>query len=359
MTTKNHYRIFWEKTAQGGARVLRIFGESQAVTLPAQIAGCPLTELGNYCFAQNARIPSGGYFIEEIGQSSGVPSKRHSIEETGTNALAHPENKQLDITNTIAELSGSFISSVHLPDTLVKIGDYAFYNCRNLSLLEFGSCLDIIGSDAFMNCHKLHNLHIQCAPAAKSGLRRILAQIPWDAEVSFFEKTGSGKAAAKAAVFYPEYYETYDEIAPAHIFGRRITGEGFRARQCFKDGAVDFTQYDSIFQRACAEESEQTMCRLALDRLRYPVDLAEEKKAQYQDYIRSHAKTLCERLVAEKQLDALSDLFVQKLLLPEDAQYAVLLAADAGWTEGSAGMMRWKQAYYQKPPRSRYKFEDF
>lgn len=67
-------------------------------------------------------------------------------------------------------------------------------------------------------------------------------------EVTFQGKTG------QTAVFYPEYYENYDEIAPAHIFGRSIEGEGFRARQCFKEGVPDLSQYDTIFPKACAEE---------------------------------------------------------------------------------------------------------
>ena len=52
---------------------------------------------------------------------------------------------------------------------------------------------------------------------------------------------------------YPEYTESYDEIAPAHIFGRNITGEGFRARQQFQDGIVQFAGYDAIYPKVIAE----------------------------------------------------------------------------------------------------------
>lgn len=357
MTTRNdHYRVFWQKTAQEGARLLRIFGGTQEVILPTHIAGYPLTELGDYCFAQKTHLPSeGNYFINVIH-----PAGDHA-------SPGNPENTgHLIINNAddiMAEAAGSFITYVSLPDTLIKVGDYAFYDCRELSRIEFGSRLNAIGSDAFMNCHKLGSLHIRCGATAKSGLRRILAQIPWDVEVSFLAVSASGCTCTEAAVFYPEYYESYDEIAPAHIFGRKITGEGFRARQCFKDGAVDHMQYDTVFQKACAGESAgesiETMCHLALCRLRYPIGLAGEMKAQYECYIRAHGKMLCRQLIAEKQLDALSDLFSQRLLPAEDAQHAILYAAEAGWTEGSASMMRWKQTYYQAPVRSRYGFEDF
>lgn len=341
-------QMLWEKTRHNGARLLRIFGDSPAVTLPEQIAGFPLTELGNYCFAQTAHLPLEGYFIENDGQTGVLSDILQANKSVGVN---------VNITNyKSAELAGSYITSVKLPDSLVKIGDYAFYNCKNLSHIEFGSRLNNVGSDAFMNCHKLCSLDIRCSANAKSGLRRILAQIPWDVEVSYI-----GRAAdqTEAVIFYPEYDETYDEIAPAHIFGRSITGEGFRARQCFKDGAVDYAQYDAVFQKASAEESQQAMCHLALCRLRYPVGLSEEKKAQYRDFIRLHGGMLASRLVAEKQLDALFDLFSQKLLSEADAQRAVVSASETGWSEGCVSMMRWKQSYYQVSVQKRYEFDDF
>ena len=79
----------------------------------------------------------------------------------------------------------------------------------------------------------------------------------------------------EAVLFYPEYFESYDEIAPAHIFGRNIEERGFRARQSFLNGAVDFVQYDTIFPKACAEENDKTLQKIVTDRLLYPVDLKE------------------------------------------------------------------------------------
>ena len=57
------------------------------------------------------------------------------------------------------------------------------------------------------------------------------------------------------SIFYPEYNGGYDEVGPAHIFALNIEGEGFRMRQCFKDGKIDFDGYDACFEKLCAEES--------------------------------------------------------------------------------------------------------
>lgn len=322
-------QVSWELASADGARILKVDGTSPAVTLPPQLAGHPVTELGDYCFADAGRHQ------EQHGQSPFTLS---------------------------AKLCGSYIESVSLPDTLLKIGNYAFYNCRNLSQLEFGSSLEAIGSDAFMNCHNLHRLSVRCLPSGRSGLRQILRQIPWDVEVSFLgnaPRNGAWRGGqAEAVIFYPEYYEAYDEIAPAHIFGCKIVGGGFRARQCFQDGAVDFAQYDTVFQKACAEESEQTLCRLTLCRLRYPVSLALGARQLYEDYIRAHGKTLCKQLIGARQLDTLLFLIKERLFSLQDMQLAITLAAQAGWGEGSASLLRAKQLYCQAGT-PKYEFEDF
>lgn len=323
-------KILWELSEQGGARILRVYGNAPSVSIPAIIAGYPVTELDNYCFANNCHLPSQYLQIKQ----------------------AEKENQNL---TSITELCGSYIDSVILPDTIRRIGDYAFYGCRNMFRLEFGRRLCEIGSDAFMNCHNLCQLAIKSDATAKTGLRQILRQISWDVEVSFLDSEG---LHAKTVIFYPEYDEVYDEIAPAHIFSRKIIGEGFRARQAFQDNAIDFAQYDLIFEKACAQEPTQTLCRLAFYRLRYPIGLTSYKKEQYTQYIYAHGKALCRRFVEERQLDGLNFLFCEKLLSMQDTQYAILLAAQNGWSEGNASMLVWKQRYYRFG-EMKYEFEDF
>ena len=132
----------------------------------------------------------------------------------------------------LAELAGAYITRVTLPEGIKKIGNFAFYNATELAELELGSGIDTLGSDAFMNCRSLSRLLLHADPGQKTGLRLLLAQLSSDLEVAL-----SGENGVWAKLLFPEYYESYDEIAPAHIFGRNIVGEGFRrdrasARTC-------------------------------------------------------------------------------------------------------------------------------
>ncbi len=63
----------------------------------------------------------------------------------------------LPVTNigqyAFAEIFG--ITSVYIPESVTAISDYAFYNCHNLSYLEIGKGVKEIGTDAFLGCYTL------------------------------------------------------------------------------------------------------------------------------------------------------------------------------------------------------------
>lgn len=324
-----HYRIFWEKTAQGGAKILRILGQTPAVTVPDEIDGCPVVEIGDYCFSQTAHLPDHRYFISDhLGNGDRFDGN----------------------LNTITELCGSYVENVCIPDSVVKIGNYAFYNCRNLAKLEMGNQCHTIGSDAFINCYKLQKIDLRCNALETSGLPKILVQISWDVEVSFIGRR------KPASLFYPEYYETYDEIAPAHIFERRITGGGFSARQCFLNHIVDYSKYDAVFLQASNAETRQTMWHVALCRLSSPLCLSQQADMFYRNYLSSHEIALVSYLTEQKALDILEFLFQKQLLSQEAIQTAILSASSAGWTEGCACMMRWQQEEAGRSIQDRYSF---
>lgn len=327
-----NYRIYWEKTSAQSAKILRVFSNLPAVRIPEWLEGYPVTELGNYCFAPVCSIPE-NCFVFDTGHS-----------------------------DIVTEVYGNYLQSVELPESLAQIGDYTFYNCRNLAALTCFCGLQVIGSDAFMNCHNLHRIFLRCEPMEKNGLRRILAQIPWDIEVFFQGKSDTENSVSphnEASVFYPEYYEAYDEIAPAHIFGRNIVGEGFRSRQCFQDGRMDFSQYDKIFPKACVEESVHTLCRIAFDRLRYPYQLSALCRQQYMDYLLTHGDILCRQFVLDKNSEDLMFLVREELLSRQAIQSAQILAAQTGWSEGSAQLLRFCQSQQRSHARTAYIFDDF
>lgn len=319
--------FYWRRTEKGEAALLRAFGQESEVLLPAKIEGLALTEIGAYCFAESRHLP-----------------EQYEVTETVADSM----------TGELRELSGRYITKIVLPDTVQKIGNLAFYHCKSLHTLEIGSAVRAIGSDVFMNCGSLHRIILHCGSRMASGLRQILAQFSSEIEVVFV-----GESGVEAKLLFPEYYESYDEIAPAHLFGRNIEGEGFRARQCFKDGVVDFAQYDRIFPKARAEESDHTLCRLAVNRLQYPVELREEQKKLYADYIREHAAEVLLEAVKKRDKDTAEFLCEQRLLVREALQEGIRAAAEREWAEGTAHFLRLMEQYFPvKTAEERYSFDD-
>ncbi len=343
MEHNKRIRILWEKLPEGNARLLGVFGSEPVCLLPETVGNCPVTEIGDYCFAKSRKLPE--TYLETVLLQNGS-GKEVSWETVG--ASAPPEH---DLTLT--ELSGSYLEEITLPENLRKIGNMAFYNCVSLKNISMGKGMEEVGSDAFMNCRNLTRITLRCGVREKSGIRLVLSQMPSDLEVTFL-----GKEGVEAVVFYPEYYESYDEIAPAHLFGRNIEGEGFRARQCFKDGVPNLAQYDTIFPKASAEESGRTLRRLALTRLRYPIDMGGRALELYKAYVTDHRIEIAEELAGEKDLAYLQCLCEKQLLSADALEAAIGTAAVMGWAEGTAALLCMKRQYF-RPSADRYQFDDF
>ena len=154
-----------------------------------------------------------------------------------------------------------------------------------------------VGSDAFMNCLNLRSLRMCAGVEEPTGLKQLLAQIKWQVEVSFEQEDGE----REAVLMYPEYYESYDEIGPAHIFELNLTGEGFRARQCFKEGVILLNAYDEIFPQACVEESAEVLIPMAWNRLYAACGLSPEARADYEEYVREQSGKVLTILLKKRE----------------------------------------------------------
>lgn len=328
MEQKQACRMLFRKSREGGAALLRMYGASPRVFVPPLIAGLPCVEIAPYCFAGESRLFNEPY--EEIAYGDG------------------------GLQPFLQELCKNAIEEVVLPDSVRTIGSCAFYNCRKLKTISMGAAAKEIGSDAFMNTISLSQIVLRCPANQTSGIQKMLGQISSDLEVAFV----SGDRI-EASLFYPDYNESYDEIAPAHLFGRNISGEGFRARQCFADGRVDFAGYDDVFLQACVEEPERTLSNMALGRLRHPYQLSRKSEERYQSYVREHVLEIADRMILERDLDALQFLCQEKLLGGANLATCIRAAAKALWPEGAAGLLREKAAAERAGNESRYDFDAF
>lgn len=310
--------ILWQ-ACPGGARILRVFGDSPCPALPVQIEGFPVVEIGPYCFAQNQR-------------SQPADARFWSVDGRGPAAYPHP-------------IAGDFVQGVTLPAGVRALHNAAFYNCRKLEWLCAGSALESVGSDLFTNCRALDRFILDAAPDAPTGLKKLVAAVSADIGAVF-----APGGAVQAKVFYPEYFEFLDENTPAHIFNHSIEGEGYRMRQCFTPGgAVDYAAFDASFAQACVGESEDKLCRLALGRLVQPFGLGDDARADYELYLTAHPGAAFRRAIDDRDEAALRLLVGLSLPTADAAVYC----ARVGWSAGAAVLLgRAKRA------KKTYDFDD-
>ncbi|MCI2047488.1 MAG: leucine-rich repeat domain-containing protein [Faecalibacterium sp.] len=296
----------------GGARLVRVYGDTPCPVLPAQIAGLPLTELGPYCFAETQRE-------SELPPASAL---RRAITDKAGTAVAGAALPAAEVS--LHRIGGSFLESVTLPKGLHTIGSCAFYNCRRLQSLSVAGGIETYGSDVFLNTFLLHTLVLRAAPDAASSLFRLVNNLTGDVEVRFmFGET------VQAAAFYPEYWEDIEET-PAHILLHNYSGQGYHYRQCFLEGVPRWAEYDAVFPMARAEDPPAAMALLAFGRLRWPWALEAPAAAQYRAFLAAHGGEAVAVLQKREDTEALAALLALHVLDAPALQRCAVAAADAG-----------------------------
>ena len=350
MTQENgDYLFLWEKITESEIRLLRVFGESGNVIIPELISGFTVAEIGNYCFSRQRLPDTNIWYTAYIN----VEEKSPVLYEKNIENLL----KEFPILHKISE---KYVEQIKLPATVKKIGACAFYNCTKMKKIVLYPGLGEAGSDAFMNCLNLKKIDMLASIEEKTGLKQLLAQIKWQVEVAFYQPPDT----LEAQFLFPEYYESYDEIGPAHIFELNLTGEGFRARQCFKDGVFLTEPYDEIFEKACVEESKEVLSVMAWNRLYVKKDLSDEAKGNYERYLKGEGKIIVHNFTKERRLTELMFFFREGYGTEDLLKEAIGIASSEQWTEGAAGLLGLKEELFaeserKKTVKERYSFDDF
>lgn len=346
---QNRYEILW-RPLKNGAQILRVYGNQLEVVLPPVLEGYPVTEIGAYCFSASERLPEEDYYITAVTQGQ-------------------EERVQMP---TLPSISGSYVERIVLPDTVTTFHNAAFYNCRKLKELSVGKNIQAIGSDVFMNCLKLTQIQIRCDVEEQTGLFLILERLTTDVEVRFCGKDAydykhmvdnleNEKAEAQTVLFFPEYYEWLDEITPAHIFSRSIEGEGYRMRHIFDGRNLNLHKYDQCFPGVLIGETDQSICQIAMDRLRWPTDLKEEEKVLYDQAVEERFDKAITMIIQGRELDGLT--FLCEHFSVGQGQLSAwmeeCIAAD--WGEGSAYLLeeKHKSSSFAKKEFTFDDFDDF
>ncbi len=263
MEQRQKNKEFEIKVNGDSAIILRCFSYGESAVIPSEIDGYKVTELAPYAFSAHMDHPP--------------------EEETGQEALC-----------------GERLEEIVLPDTIEKIGRYAFYNCRNLKRLKFSTDIRDISAGAFTGCHQIREMDVTVVPEKRSCFRELLIEIGEEQEVMYHCPDGDAK------LIFPEYFEEAVENTPARILVTKTHGSGMWYRNCIVKNELQFDQYDKRFAWAVENEREEVVVALAFARLLYPYRLSEDAREQYENYLSSHVENVSEYLLKQKDMKLLT-----------------------------------------------------
>ena len=267
---------------EGGIALLRCETNAPQLLLPDELDGLPIIRLGDYVFSarEPKQLPEGAFRLRLTSGGEELP--------------AH---------------DAAALRMVRLPQKALSLGNYAFYGCIGLEALEIGGHLQTVGTDAFMNCFSLRRMTLTAPAEECRCLRGLLQEYSGKLELCFAPAAGP-----ECRLFFPAYDEDYEEMAAPHIFHYNIRGVGYLCRQSIDGHCFRYDQYDASLDLLLRTHEFSLAVRMAMDRLRFPVQLSETARAAYLSCLEQHTEQALELVLTEADTAPLSFLLSLDLL---------------------------------------------
>ncbi len=124
---------------------------------------------------------------------------------------------------------------------------------------------------------------------------------------------------------------------------------------------MDFEAYDSIFEKACAEENDRVLMHMAMDRLMTPIGLTEKNRLRYEKYLVSVPEKIFEICLKNRKLEWLK-YYVNSVLAGDKIETtvkekALVTYVQQDWTGRSRCPFGSRQEKKEGGKKARYEFE--
>ena len=253
-----------------------------------------------------------------------------------------------DCSNAVC---GAMLTEIMFPDTLERIGRYAFYGCENLEKISFYSHIKDIGAGAFTGCHKVRNLDVTIVEGKRSCLRELLMELREEQSVCYHSEKG------EARLIFPEFFEEAVENTPARILETHTHGSGILYRNCFVQTDLQFGLYDNRFPWAKENEQLATVFRIAFGRLLNPLELSLEAEEKYRSFLQEQWKEAGVWAAEQEEPCYLHYLAEKVAATREEVEYLIVEAGKKNRIETVSYLMNYQHERYPERVKKVDKFE--
>ena len=164
------------KITNGEVTITDCRENAEDITIPSEIEGYPVTEIGGSAFegCDSLRSIKIGDSVTTIGESAfeGCESLTSveipdSVTTIGIQAFAYCNGLlSIEIPDSVTTIGAyafcdcDSLTSIGIPDSVTTIGDDAFYNCDSLTIIEIPDSVTTIGAYVFYSCDSLSSIEI-------------------------------------------------------------------------------------------------------------------------------------------------------------------------------------------------------
>jgi hypothetical protein len=297
-------------------------GYGTSVLLPSYIKGMPVVRIGAYAFSH-------------LDKSREYVSSDNTIFTERISGVSVPGCE-------VEYVHGRRLEEIFLPKSLEIIDEYAFYDCRELTVIHMWGGRIQLENGVFMNCEKLGEVNVEGNADDVTSVSGILSEISVEVCATFSSNGDKG------VFIFPEFYEDSIENTPARVFHYLIYGAGYRYRQCFEQGKLNILAYDTVFQSAEIQNIKETALKIAFLRIQYPYHLLDSIKRKYLDYIGIHIDDGIDLMLNTNNFKGMIFLTGLEIMSEINYTYAIEKAVNRGLKECASILLKDKILRY--PP---------
>lgn len=218
------------------------------------------------------------------------------------------------------------IEEVTLPDSVRRIGGFAFYGCPRLARINMTDGADDVGDGVIRSVKSLEVIRIAMRRGNYRVMRDLLADTDRELRIHLTLEDG------EAELFFPAYVNDFDEDTMARAIHPRIEGCGYAFREAVSRGGIDYRNYDAQFPRTAAE-GFRVAGEIALSRLLFPYRLTDEARKAYEAALLRYSGELLPYLAGAGRAAEIALMSGRELMVPEAAEIALEGASAARQTE--------------------------
>ena len=224
--------------------------------------------------------------------------------------------------------------SVELPATIDTLGRYAFYNCKNLRSMSLYDRVEDYYDGVIKQCQSLSGITLHQERDSFSVMKELLADN--DRRLTFtVEPIG-------LRLTFPAYVYDFVEDVEARVLHHKIEGSGYPYRECVTRKGVDILAYDRLFSHVISDDYEAAIM-VALNRLRYPVELEDAVKEQYEQYLEQNARIVLLKLIERECVEEIRYLCDACLITKDALEDGLYEAADKKLSAITAILMEYQR----------------